>query len=190
MSIFQKSADIFEEAVSPYERQIYFTCLRMMGNPQDAEDCAQEAMLKAYKSLSSFRGDSKLSTWLYTIATHCCMDALRARKEEVSLNDLEEGGWEKEDVSPSPYMRLESAERKKMLEKGISMLPENQRMTLVLCDLQGMSYEEAAIAMDCPIGTIRSRLNRGRISLKNILSADMELFKDKERPIDERRKTK
>lgn len=87
-------------------------------------------------------------------------------------------------------MRLESAERKKMLEKGISMLPENQRMTLVLCDLQGMSYEEAAIAMDCPIGTIRSRLNRGRISLKNILSADMELFNDKERPIDERRKTK
>ena len=72
MSIFRKDADAFEQAVAPYERQVYFTCLRMMGNRQDAEDCAQEAMLKAYKNFSSFRGDSKLSTWLYTIATRCC----------------------------------------------------------------------------------------------------------------------
>lgn len=189
MSIFRKDADAFEQAVAPYERQVYFTCLRMMGNRQDAEDCAQEAMLKAYKNFSSFRGDSKLSTWLYTIATRCCMDVLRARKEEVSLDEMRDAGWEKADESPSSYLQLEASERKRALEKGIACLGADQRLALVLCDLQGMSYEEAAAVMDCPVGTVRSRLNRARTALKKILSSDMELFLEEERPNDERGKT-
>lgn len=190
MSIFRKNANAFEEAVAPYERQVYFTCLRMMGNVQDAEDCAQEAMLKAYKSFSSFRGESKLSTWLYTIASRCCMDALRARKEAVSLNELQEAGWEKEDESPSPYLQLEEAQRKEALQMAITHLPHDQRLTLVLCDLQGLSYEEAAQTMDCPAGTVKSRLSRARTALKKILSQQMELFEPTGRPIDERGKTK
>ena len=189
MSIIHKNAEAFEEAVTPYERQIYFTCLRMMGNPQDAEDCAQEAMLKAFKNFSAFRGESKLSTWLYTIAARCCMDALRARKQEVSLDEMRDEGWEKADDGPSPYLKLEASERKRALEKGIACLPADQRMALVLCDIQGMSYAEAADAADCPIGTIRSRLSRARAALKNILSSDMELFLTQGRPNGERGKT-
>ncbi len=190
MSIFRKNADAFEEAAAPYERQIYFTCLRMMGNPQDAEDCAQEVMLKAFKSFSAFRGKSKFSTWLYTIAVRCCMDALRVRKNDLSLNELQEAGWEKADEGPSPYLQLETAERKRALERGISRLPDDQRFALVLCDLQGMSYDEAASAMECPVGTVKSRLNRARAALKNILSCDPELFSSLQRPNDERGKTK
>lgn len=190
MSIFRRNADAFEEAAAPYERQIYFTCLRMMGNQQDAEDCAQEAMLKAYKSFSAFRGKSKFSTWLYTIAVRCCMDALRARKDELSLSELQDSGWDKADEGPSPYLQLETAERKRALERGISRLPDDQRLALVLCDLQGMSYEEAASAIDSPIGTVKSRLNRARSALKNILSSDTELFSSLQRPNDERGKTK
>lgn len=176
MSNNQKSADAFEEAAAPYERQIYFTCLRMMGNQQDAEDCAQEAMLKAFKNFSAFQGKSKFSTWIYTIAVRCCMDALRAKKDELSLSELQEAGWDKADEGPSPYMEMEKAERKRALERGISRLPDDQRLALVLCDLQGMSYEEAAGAIDCPIGTVRSRLNRARTMLSKILSSDPELF--------------
>ena len=190
MSIFRKNADAFEEAAAPHERQIYFTCLRMMRNPQDAEDCAQEAMLKAFKSFSAFRGKSKFSTWLYTIAVRCCMDALRVRKNDLSLNELQEAGWEKADEGPSPYLQLETAERKRALERGISRLPDDQRFALVLCDLQGMSYDEAASAMECPVGTVKSRLNRARAALKNILSCDPELFSSLQRPNDERGKTK
>ena len=89
MPALNTNAQAFEAAVAPYERQVYFTCLRIMGNPQDAEDCAQEAMLKAYHAFAGFRGDSKASTWLYTIATRCCMDALRRRREVVSLDSLD-----------------------------------------------------------------------------------------------------
>lgn len=188
MSIFRKSAEAFERAVAPFERQIYFTCLRMMGNRQDAEDCAQEAMLKAYRSFGSFRGEAGLGTWLYAIAARCCMDALRARKADASLDEMREAGWEKEDEAPSPYLRLEAAERRRALERGISGLPEEQRLALVLCDLQGLSYEEAASAMDCPPGTLRSRLHRARQSLKKILSGQGELLDETDRLSDERGK--
>ncbi len=188
MSIFGKSAEAFERAVAPFERQIYFTCLRMMGNRQDAEDCAQEAMLKAYRSFESFRREAGFGTWLYTIAARCCMDALRARKTDASLDALREAGWEKEDESPSPYLLMEATERRLALERGISRLPDEQRLALVLCDLQGLSYEEAASAMNCPPGTLRSRLHRARQSLKKILSGERELLDEADRLSDERGK--
>lgn len=118
------------------------------------------------------------------------MDALRVRKNDLSLNELQEAGWEKADEGPSPYLQLETAERKRALERGISRLPDDQRFALVLCDLQGMSYDEAASAMECPVGTVKSRLNRARAALKNILSCDPELFSSLQRPNDERGKTK
>lgn len=189
MSIFQKKHEGFEQAVAPYERQVYFTCLRIMGNRQDAEDCAQEAMVKAYKNYHTFRGQASLGTWLYTIAARCCMDALRKRKKDVSLDSLQEEGWDQADDAPSPYLQLEEGERKKALEQGIDKLSPDQRLALVLCDLQSLSYEEAAAVMECPIGTVRSRLYRARQNLKSILSSHMELFSTSERQSSERGKT-
>lgn len=190
MPALNTNAQAFEAAVAPYERQVYFTCLRIMGNPQDAEDCAQEAMLKAYHAYAGFRGDSKASTWLYTIATRCCMDALRRRREVVSLDSLREDGWEAQSEEPSPYLALEEGERKRLLGEAITHLPEEHRVVLTLCDLQGLSYEEAAGVIGCPLGTVRSRLNRARAGLRQALSAGGELFQDNLRPIDERRESK
>ncbi len=179
----------FERLVAPLERQVYFTCLRMMGNPQDAEDCAQESLLKAWRAFSGFRGDSKPSTWLYTITTRCCLDALKRRRDPVSLDALGEEGWEVADEGPSPYLKLEEAERKRLLQHAIGLLGPEQRAALVLCDLQGLSYQDAADAMNCPIGTVRSRLGRARAALKIILSKEGELFVQQGSPISERRET-
>jgi len=177
----------FEEAVAPYERQIYFTCLRIMGNKYDAEDCAQETLLRAYRAFLSFRGEARLSTWLYAIAARVCMDALRAKRPGSSLDDLMDAGWEKEDDAPSPYMALEENERKAALGKALEELPDLFRAVVVLCDLQGLTYEEAAQALSIPIGTVRSRLNRARKMLLKQLSDYGELFLDETRLNGERR---
>lgn len=187
MAANESSADRFIRLVSPHERQLYFLCYHMMGNQQDAEDCAQEAMLKAYRAFDRFRGDSKLSTWLYTIASRVCTDLLRKRKELVSLDSLREEGFEASSDEPSPYMSLEAGERRRLLQEAIQRLPAQQRQVVVLCDLNGLSYEEAAAALDCPVGTVRSRLSRGRQELKRILSQDRELFVQDLRPNVERR---
>lgn len=187
MTTIESKADRFIRLVSPHERQLYFQCFHMLGNQQDAEDCAQEAMLKAFRSFDRFRGDSKLSTWLYTIASRCCTDLLRKRKELLSLESLQEEGWDAPSQEPSPYLSLEASERKRLLKKAIHGLPALQRQVVVLCDLNGLSYEEAAVALDCPVGTVRSRLSRGRQELKRQLSGEMELSSHDARPNIERR---
>ena len=189
MSVPIERAKSFEEAVAPYECTVYFTCLGMMGNPHDAQDCAQEAMLKAYKSFSGFRGDSKLSTWLYTIASRCCLDSLHNRKENLSLDSLREAGWERADPTPSPYLQLEASERSRLLRLAIGELSPMFRQAITLCDIQELSYEQAAEIIACPVGTIRSRLNRARMTLKKILKTNPELFSTNESLIDERRET-
>jgi RNA polymerase sigma-70 factor (ECF subfamily) len=158
-----------------------------MGNKYDAEDCAQETLLRAYRAFLSFRGEARLSTWLYAIAARVCMDALRAKRPGSSLDDLMDAGWEKEDDAPSPYMALEENERKAALGKALEELPDLFRAVVVLCDLQGLTYEEAAQALSIPIGTVRSRLNRARKMLLKQLSDYGELFLDETRLNGERR---
>lgn len=188
MSFFNTKADSFEDAVKPFERQIYYTCLGMMGNPDDAQDCAQEAILKAYKNFSTFRGAAKFGTWLHTIAARCCLDALHKKNDVLSLETLREEGWEPTDNAPSLYVQFEEEERRQLLRKAIQKLTVEQKQVIVLCDLQGFSYIQTAEILNCPIGTVRSRLNRARISLKNILK-NTELFSTEDGLIDERRET-
>lgn len=176
MTVFETKEARFERLAAPFERQVYFICLRMMGAREDAEDCAQESMLKAWRSFDRFRGDSKVSTWLYTIATRACLDALKRRGDPISLDALRDDGWEAADEGPSPYLQMEESERKRLLEAAIARLGPQQRAALVLCDLQGLSYQEAAEAMECPIGTVRSRLGRARAQLKQLLTNEGELF--------------
>ena len=96
--MFRKSkADEFESFIAPYERGIYFTCLRVLGHVQDAEDCAQDCILKAYRSFDSFRGDSEPSTWLYRIAYNCCVDYIKKHRGVISLDALMDEGADFED---------------------------------------------------------------------------------------------
>ncbi len=166
----------FEQAVAPHEKQVYYTCQHMMGNHEDAQDCAQEAMLKAFRGFARFEGRSKMSTWLYSIATNVCIDALRKRREVISLDVMRESGWEAPDETPDAYERLEQGERQRLIKAALSSLPPDFRAALTLIDLQGLNYQEAAEALNLPLGTVKSRLSRARNLLMNALIKQPELY--------------
>lgn len=162
---------------APCEKQVYFTCLRMLGNEQDAQDCAQETMLKAFRSFDSFRGDSAFATWIIRIAMNCCNDFLRSKKNVVSLDGLQEdAGFEAVDRGKGPYQQLEQKERMRLLHAALKQMKDEYRQLIVLRDMQGMSYEEIAEALSLSLGTVKSRLNRARNELAKILHKHAELF--------------
>lgn len=182
-----RSADAFERVVAPYERQVYFICLRVLGNPQDAQDCAQDAMLRAFRAFSTFRGDAAVSTWLYTIANRACTDFIRKKKVAVSYEAMVEAGWDAASDTPTPYQQLEENERKRLLVSALKQLPDEQRRAVVFVDIQGLDYSEAAQVLRCPVGTLKSRLSRARNNLRNILLHMTEQIPASTRPNNERR---
>jgi len=166
-------AAAFEDLVREHQTKLYHTCLRMMGNPDDARDMSQEILVKIWRNLPSFKGDSSLSTWLYRIAINTCLDELRRRSKnrQSSIEALSESGWEPTD--PEAEQILDRALNRQLLRSAIKQLPDDFRAVIVLRDVSGFAYEEIAQVLDCPIGTVRSRLNRARKLLAKIL-LDME----------------
>jgi RNA polymerase sigma-70 factor (ECF subfamily) len=173
----------FNELVKKYEKQVYNFAYRLTGNYDDANDVAQEAFLRVYNAINSFRGDASFSTWLFRITTNVFLDERkRARAHpHSSLDeyvDLEESSVSRqiEDTSPTPDLVTEGKERAEILQDAIQSLPEYQRAVVTLYHTQQKSYEEIAEIMDQPIGTVKSRLNRARLALKEKLTPLRELF--------------
>lgn len=171
-------ANAFETLVTAYEKIVYNLALRMVGNPQDAEDMTQEAFLKAYNSLDSFRGDSKFSVWLYRIVSNVCLDHLRKknRRSTVSLSVEDDEGEEIQldipDTALSPEAMLEQKLTREAVRRGLQSLDEDARQILLLREIQGMSYEEIAQALSLESGTVKSRIFRARKKLCAFLLAD------------------
>ena len=146
-------ANAFEELVLKYEKTVYNLALRMVGDRDDASDMTQEAFIKAYGSLSSFRGDSKFSVWIYRIATNVCLDFLRSksRKQQVSLtvsdDDDEDAQLDIPDPSSAPEQQLIKKISMQSVEEGLKTLPDKQRQILVMRELGGMSYAEIGKAL-------------------------------------------
>jgi RNA polymerase sigma-70 factor, ECF subfamily len=170
----------FDQLVNLYQDRIYNYVARMVRDPVEAEDIAQEAFVKAYRNLPSFRGASTFQTWLYRIAGNLTIDAVRRRRRRentFSLDapvDTEEGAMtrELEDVSlPGPSGRVESSETRRQVHQAIQQLSPKLRSVVVLYELQGLSYEEIADILGCPLGTIKSRLFNARMELKDKLGA-------------------
>ena len=170
--------DAFEELVHAHEKTVYNLALRMTGNPQDAEDMAQEAFLKAYRSLPEFRGESKFSVWLYRIVSNVCLDHLRkqSRRPSSSLtmedDDGEEQQFDVPDESASPEKLLEQKLTREAVQRGLNQLPDEQRQILLLRELRGLSYEEIGEALGLEAGTVKSRIFRARKRLCAFLLAD------------------
>lgn len=180
--------ETFEKEAAACERQVYFTCLHLMGRREDAEDCAQEAMLRAFRAFSSFKGNAKFSTWMHTIAVRVCMDALHKRRDSVSLDEMNDAGLDApDDLAKSPYMALEQKERTRILHEALGNMPDGYRAAVALCDLERMPIEQAARAAGVPEGTMKSRLFRGRRLLQKLLLKNAELFVSKPCLIDEGR---
>ncbi len=160
-------ANAFEELVLKYEKTVYNLALRMVGDRDDAFDMTQEAFIKAYGSLSSFRGDSKFSVWIYRIATNVCLDFLRSksRKQQVSLtvsDDDEDAQLDIPDPSSTPEQQLIKKISMQSVEEGLKTLPDKQRQILVMRELGGMSYAEIGAALSLEEGTVKSRIFRAR----------------------------
>ena len=161
-------ADAFEPLVLEHQTNVYRLALRLTGNEADAADAAQEAFIKAYTSLSSFRGESRFSVWLYRLTNNVCIDLLRrrARQDASPLQTENEDGEETElplpDETWSPETLAERAEDVRAVRAAMAALPADCREILTLREIGGMSYEELAAALQLELGTVRSRLNRAR----------------------------
>ena len=173
--------DAFEALVTAYQKQVYNLALRTVGNEEDAADMTQEAFLRAYRSLGSFRGDSKFSVWLYRLTTNICIDFLRSRgrRPTVSLTAADEDEEPQElDVADDrfdPVQSLERAELRRAVQRGLASLPEDYRRILMLRELSGLSYAEIGQVLRLEEGTVKSRLFRARKKLCDFLRKDGNL---------------
>ena len=187
----QGDAEAFTEILKTYEKKVFNLALRMMGNHEDANDLAQEAFIRVYQSIHTFRGDARFSTWLYRIATNVCLDELRkrSRRKTESLDvpvQTQDGSVLREvpDWTDNPEEALDRQGIREMVRQGIETLPEEQKIALILRDLQGHTYEEIAEILHISLGTVKSRINRGRQALKSIFLNDRELLYTESRQTD------
>lgn len=167
----------FEELIAPYLDATYRLCLRMMGSEQDAADMAQEALVRAWRSLSTYKGQSRFSTWLYRVTCNVCLDELRKRRWEQnqSLQQMQQEGFDPADPNETPEGAAERRQTRRELAQAIAALSQEHRAALVLRDVQGLSYEEISEVLDVNLNTVKSRISRARAALREILSGQKEL---------------
>ena len=158
-------ANAFETLMGAYEKKIYALCLRMMGNPHDGEDAAQEAMLRIWRTIGQYRFESAFSTWVYRVTASCCMNAIRKpqRHEQPSLEEMGEAcGFDPADGGETPQEQTERKETRSAIRQAIAAVPEGMREVFLLRDVHGLSVEETAQALQIAQGTVKSRLARAR----------------------------
>ncbi|MCA1668320.1 MAG: sigma-70 family RNA polymerase sigma factor [Thermomicrobia bacterium] len=165
--------DAYNRLVRMYERQAYAVALRLLRRPDLAEDATQDAFIQAYRALETFRGGS-YRAWLMRIVTNRCYDLLRSatRRAADSLDDQmfeAEPHWSSIAAPDDPVRRATQAELGRLLEDALATLPEEQKLAVVLCDVQGYAYEEAAAMMGVALGTVKSRLSRARSTLREVV---------------------
>ncbi|MCA1644404.1 MAG: sigma-70 family RNA polymerase sigma factor [Chloroflexi bacterium] len=182
----------FNTLVVVYQRQLFNVCYRTLGNREDAADATQDALLSAFRALKSFNGPANgLRGWLLRIAVNACYDHLR-RRQRRPADSLDAPGAGDPEHEQSPAERLAdpgqtpeqhslSAEVADTIQAAIDRLSSDQRLTVILCDVQGLSYDEAAVAMSVELGTVKSRLSRARAQLRELLIAKGELPEDSQR---------
>jgi RNA polymerase sigma-70 factor, ECF subfamily len=180
----QGDLDAFNELVLEFQGIVFSLCYRMLANRQAAEDATQETFVSAWRNLSHMRGES-FRPWLLRIAANACTDELRRRGRRPSASlevAFEEGMPEPADHQPLPESEALSAELRGRVGEALQELPADQRLAVILCDIQGLEYEEIARAMGSSIGTVKSRLSRGRARLRQALLSQPELLPDQFRP--------
>ncbi|MCB0192172.1 MAG: sigma-70 family RNA polymerase sigma factor [Anaerolineae bacterium] len=171
----------FNQLVMAYQGTAYNVAYRVMGNGEAAADACQDAFLKAYKSIQQYQGGS-FKSWVLRIVTNTCYDQLRYKKRRpaTSLDDMtdnpEEHNTHLVSKKEAPEDSVLRGELSDLIQVGINSLPEDQRIVVVLSDVQGMAYQEIAEIIDQPLGTVKSRLSRGRRRLRDYLLEKKELL--------------
>jgi RNA polymerase sigma-70 factor (ECF subfamily) len=174
-------AEAWEEIVRQYNRRIYSVCYRFTGSSDDADDLAQEVFIKVYRTLGSYAPEKgAFATWVMTMTRNLLVDHFRKSKQDRATDSLDAGLTEEEDSislgdkiqdqSPSADDRIQRRETQEMVQKAIQKLSPELREAVILRDLQDMDYKEIAVALKVPEGTVKSRINRGRMELARLLS--------------------
>ena len=160
----------FGELVQQYQKRVFALAVRMCPTPELAEEAAQEAFLAAWQGLPFFRGDSAFATWLYRLTSNACVDLLRKenRHQGPSLDD-ESVSAEVPDPTPTPEKAVEQQELRRQIEAGLQTLSPEHREVLILREIQQLSYDEIADVLSLDLGTVKSRINRGRRLLREFL---------------------
>jgi RNA polymerase sigma-70 factor (ECF subfamily) len=177
--------EAFGKVVTLYEDAVYNLAYRMVGNREDARDVAQEVFIKAFNGIGSFQGRSSFATWLYSIAVNESIieyrrhQAVGPRKDEVQMSALDasggNGSFDPVGHDPAPDERLHSDEACRQVQQAINDLPDEYRAIVVLRDVQGLDYADISEALGCSRGTVKSRLHRARLQLRQKLQV---LLKD------------
>jgi len=168
----------FAQLLHRYERGLYNLAVRMVRDPETARDLTQEAMMRVHGSLARYDPIYPFSSWIYRVASNLCIDAIRKRKlDTISLDaphtiEGEEVTREFPDHSFTPDRNLEEKERAQLLEETLAKLPPAHRLVLVLRHQRDLSYEEIAIALNAPIGTVKARIHRARDEFRRLLLKD------------------
>ena len=169
--------EAFNQLVQHYEGRIYNLCYRMLGDADAAADAAQETFIAAYRNLNRFRG-GLFRSWLFRIATNACYDVMRARKRRPSVSlsnvgdpDDDAAAFDLPDLGESPDEMVLRRELAAAIQHCIAQLPAEQRLVVILSDIQGLAYEEIAEVTHTNLGTVKSRLSRARARLRTMLRA-------------------
>lgn len=172
--------DAFNRLVLEYQQMAYNAAYRVLGSEDRAMDATQDAFLRGFRALHQFRGGS-FKTWLLRIVTNCSYDQLRLnqRRPTTPIDDLvedDEHSMLLDDNTEQPQDRIERQELGDLIQAGLNTLPPDQRATVVLCDIEGLDYGEIAQATSVSLGTVKSRLSRGRAKLRDFLLEHRELL--------------
>jgi len=184
----RRDEDAFREMIRTYQTDVFNLVFRMLGNREEAEDLAQEVFVTVFKSIDGFRGDSKFSTWLYRIAVNTCKNRFkylsrRMYHAQAPLDEISERSMAGRDGGAvvslqaqinRPDKMLEGLQMERAIQQAIASLEEDQRALIVLRDIQGLSYQEIAKITALPEGTVKSRLHRARMALKDKLKKHMK----------------
>jgi len=167
----QGNNEAFEQLVKLYQNKVFALCYQLTNNQSDAQDLAQDAFIKAYKSLSGFRNEADFGTWIHRITVNLWINIKRRKKPEVSLDATitTDNGEMSHDVpsnDETPDEKLERKEFNSLVKLALNNLSEEHRTVLILREMQGYNYDEIAQVMDCSLGTVKSRINRARQNLK------------------------
>jgi RNA polymerase sigma-70 factor (ECF subfamily) len=169
--------DAFAALVTRHQRYVYNLAYRLLRDGREAEDLAQEAFLRTWKSLDTFRGDAKFTTWLYRIVTNLCynrLDGLRRELLDLSVDDSDLVHVPSH--TKEPPVLIETAERNAFLHQQVAVLPTKYQLVVSLFYLQGLSYQEMAEVLEVPLGTVKTHLFRARERLKRLLLANQEFW--------------
>ena len=162
----------FSLLVERHQTRVFNVALRVLGDPDDARDAAQDAFLSMLRKLSQFRGDSAFTTWLHRVTVNSCYDILRKRRRQPMLRLVGDEDDPLPETGPPVADHADATVDSIDVARALLLIPEEYRVTLVLADIQDVPYEEIARVLDVPMGSVKSRVHRGRIALARAMGLD------------------